>query len=92
MLRKTGRQLAGLAMALLAVYAVLNILSVRGRLARAESYRRQLTAEIAVLTKENEQLEQEIEQADAPEVIRRLAGQKLGLVMPGEVIFKEKEE
>ena len=70
------------------VYAVWNTAAVRFRLIRAEEYRVALTEQTAQLAQENERLEQEIACAEDAAVIERLARTQLGLVKPGEIIFR----
>jgi len=69
------------------IYAVVNIISVRSQLLRAETYRLELAAQAAQLREENRLLEQGIEQAEDAAVIERIARSRLGLVRPGEKIF-----
>jgi len=68
-------------------YALCNIIAVQLQVRRAEAYRAELTAAVAALTKENEQLRRQIEQSDDPAVIEQVARARLGLVKPGEIIF-----
>lgn len=70
------------------VYAVWNTAVVRYRLIKAEEYRVALTEQTEQLARENERLEREIACAEETAVIERLARTELGLVKPGEIIFR----
>ena len=70
------------------VYAVWNTAAVRYQLMQAEGYRMELSEQIAKQKAENSRLEQEIAQAEDAAVIERMARTKLGLVYPGELIFR----
>lgn len=70
------------------IYAVWNTATVRYHLIQAEEYRVELTERIEAVACENERLESEIARSDDVAVIERLARTKLGLVKPGEVIFR----
>lgn len=70
------------------IYAVWNTAAVRYRLIKAEEYRVALTQETDRLAQENERLEREIACAEEPAVIEGLARTQLGLVKPGEIIFR----
>ena len=72
----------------LTIYAVWNTAAVRYHLIRAETYRIELTEKIAAVAEENERLAREIAQSSDPAVMERMARVKLGLVMPGELIFR----
>ena len=48
----------------------------------------ELVEQIAELKAENKSLEQGIEQAEEAAVVERMARTKLGLVYPGEIIFR----
>ena len=71
----------------LIVYAVISLIGTRERLAAAEADRAALQAEVAAYTRENAELEYDIQHASEDEVIADIARSKLGLVMPGEKIF-----
>ena len=77
-----------IALGAMMVYAVWNITAVRLRLIRAEEYRVALTEQVEVLSRENERLEQEIACAGDAAVVERAARTQLGLVKPGEIIFR----
>ena len=72
----------------LAIYAVWNTAAVRIRLTQAEIYRKELSEQIAELTAENQWLEREIAQSEGAAAVERAAREKLGLVRPGELIFR----
>ena len=70
------------------VYAVWNTAVVRYRLIQAEELRTALSNQVEMLKAENERLEREIAQAEDAAVIERTARVRLGLVRPGEIIFR----
>ena len=70
------------------IYAVWNTAAVRYQLIKAEEYRVALTQQTERLALENERLEREIACAEEPAVIERVARTQLGLVKPGEIIFR----
>lgn len=61
---------------------------MRYRLIQAEIYRTELVEQITELKAESQRLELEIEQSEDAAVIERMARTKLGLVYPGELIFR----
>lgn len=85
---KRTEWMACIVLSALVIYAVWNTAVVRYHLMRAEAYRVELTEAIAAVAEENERLEREIEQASDPAVMERAARTKLGLVKPGELIFR----
>lgn len=95
---ETGRQqktamkrtewMACIVIGAMVIYAVWNTAVVRYRLVKAEEYRVALTQQTEQLARENEQLEREIACAEEPAVIERVARTQLGLVKPGEIIFR----
>ena len=70
------------------IYAVWNTAAVRYQLIKAEEYRVALTQQTERLALGNERLEREIACAEEPAVIERVARTQLGLVKPGEIIFR----
>ena len=70
------------------LYAVWNTAAVRFRLMRAEEYRVALAEQTERLALENERLEREIVCAEETAVVERVARTQLGLVKPGEIIFR----
>lgn len=73
---------------IMAIYAVWNTAAVRIDLLRAETYRIELTEKIAAVAAENQRLEREIAESEDAAVLERMARTKLGLVKPGEIIFR----
>ena len=71
----------------LIIYAGMSLIALRGRIeaGRQELDRvRRLVAEIEL---SNAELEYEIEHFNDPDVISNLARSRLGLVLPGEIVF-----
>lgn len=71
----------------LAGYAIVGMMSLKVRLAEAESYRAGLEKTVAQMEQENAGLRYEIAHSGDDETIADIAREKLGLVMPGEKIF-----
>ncbi len=85
-LKKAGI-LTKLLIAVMVVYAVCSIVSVRTDIAEAEESLTALNQQIEDAQQENARLEYEIEHSEDPETIEQIAREKLGLVKPGEKIF-----
>ena len=68
-------------------YALLSLASTGRELYAAEAYLQELEAGYAMLQEENMRLRELAETGCDDEQIRLLARQRLGLVMPGEIIF-----
>jgi len=85
---KRTEWMACIVLGALAMYAVWNTAVVRYHLIQAEAYRIELTEKIAAAAEENRRLEQEIAHSEDPAVMERMARTKLGLVKPGELIFR----
>lgn len=71
----------------LAGYAIVSMMSLKVKLAEAESYREDLVKAVAQMEQENAGLRYDIEHSSDDETIADIAREKLGLVMPGEKIF-----
>ena len=76
-----------LVIAALVVYAVASILTTRARVAETQALRDELAAQSAVLQAKNADLEYDIENSGMDDTIEDIARDKLGLVLPGEIIF-----
>ncbi len=75
-----------LAVALL-LYALASLLTVGRRLTEAQAYRDGLAQELAQLGREQEALEAQMAAYGDAEEMRRLAWERLGMVMPGETVY-----
>lgn len=71
----------------LAVYAIVTLVSLRGRIDRAEEQTAALAAQVEDKRQSNSSLAYDIEHSGDPDVIADIARNKLGLVMPGEQVF-----
>lgn len=71
----------------LAGYAIVSMMSLKVKLAEAESYRADLEKAVAQMEQENAGLRYEIAHSEDDDTIADIAREKLGLVMPGEKIF-----
>ena len=67
---------------LLVAYARMQI-----RIGEAEDTKVSLQSQVRTLSVENAALEYEIDHCDDPETIEKVAREKLGLVLPGEIVF-----
>lgn len=71
----------------LLLYALFSFLSVRSDLRRTEMLAEEFRAEVEQLQKENDQLQGRIDSGWSDEELRRLAWERLALVLPGEKLF-----
>ncbi len=71
----------------LLIYALVSLIGMQGRLEDAEAARKALELKKQELTATNESLKYEIAHSDDPKTIEEVAREKLGLVLPGEMIF-----
>ena len=71
----------------LLLYAAITLVTIKGRIATAEADRAALQTKVEIALREKAELEYDIEHAGDPETIAEIARTKLGLVMPGEIIF-----
>ena len=68
-------------------YAVISLSMVNARIEAAEQTRSALAAEAQALAVSNASLEYEIAHSTDLDMIEKVAREKLGLVLPGEVIY-----
>lgn len=68
-------------------YAALSLTRMNARIAAAENTRDALAAEAQALAVSNASLEYEIEHSDDLDMIEKVAREKLGLVLPGEIVY-----
>lgn len=68
-------------------YAVISLSVVNTRLEAAQQTRDALAAEAQALAVSNASLEYEIAHSDDLDMIEKVARDKLGLVLPGEIIY-----
>lgn len=68
-------------------YLLVAYARMQTRIGEAEDTRLSLQAEVRTLTVENAALEYEISHCQDPETIEKVAREKLGLVLPGEIVF-----
>jgi len=76
-----------LAVLLLVGYAAFNLVGLQGQIESAREARAVLEMAVAEQALENAVLENELENRDNPDVIERIARNRLGLVLPGERVF-----
>ena len=77
----------GLILMSLLVYTVLSLTRMNERIARAEETRNALAAQAQALAVSNASLEYEIEHSDDLDMVEKVARDKLGLVLPGEIVY-----
>jgi cell division protein FtsL len=71
----------------LIVYACISLVTVQAQVEETRRARDELITAVAEASRENAELQYEIEHADDPATIEAIARSKLGLVKPGEKIF-----
>ncbi len=77
----------GLVMLALIVYAASSLSRMNARIAAAEQARDALADEALALAVSNASLEYEIEHSSDLDMVEKVARDKLGLVLPGEIIY-----
>jgi len=87
MRRRRGNIFTKLVVLGLAVYASITLISLHGQILNAEEARAELEQVVEELERANAIYEREIENRYDPEMIERIARDRLGLVMPGERTF-----
>ena len=68
-------------------YSLVSFASVRSDLFRTRQLAAELERELEILSEEKQSLQVQLEQGRDDEQMRLLARQRLGLVMPGEIVF-----
>ena len=71
----------------LAAYALIALVQMKSRVEDAEAERDALRAEAQALAVTNASLNYEISHAKDKETVEKVAREKLGLVLPGEIVF-----
>lgn len=71
----------------LTLYAVVSLVSVREKVAKAEAQRAVLQQQVTEMTQQNAELQYQIDHGTDEETIEEIARNKLGLVLPGEKVF-----
>ncbi len=86
---KRTSTLLGLVLAVLTVYAILSLISVRRDLKDAMEQTAQLQDEIAAAQTENSRLTENIQALESDEGVEELARLRLRLIRPDEIIFTD---
>ena len=73
-------------------YALISLSKMNARIADAEKTRDALAAEAQALAVNNASLEYEIEHCDDLDMIEKVAREKLGLILPGEIVYYDISE
>ena len=76
-----------LVIAALMIYALVSLIKMQNRLGEAEAAKNALKLKAQELSAANDTLNFEIAHSTDPETIEEVAREKLGLVLPGEIIF-----
>ena len=72
---------------ILLVYMAISLLTLRDQIASVQVQESQLTAQVAELRQKNASLESDIANSENPELLEKIARERIGLVLPGEKIF-----
>ncbi len=86
---KKSTTIVGLALTMLAVYAILNLVSLKRDLADAMEQTSALRAEITEAQAEGAYLEEQMQDIDTDDGIERLAKHRLKLIGSDEKIFRD---
>ena len=71
----------------LVIYAGISLIALRGRIDTARQELDSVRRRVAEMEVANAELEYEIEHYNDPDVIANIARSRLGLVMPGEIVY-----
>jgi len=86
--RKSGTVIVmGLVMMVLIIYAVISLVRMNERIETAEIAKQALADQAQALAVSNASLEYEIEHSTDLDMVEKVARDKLGLVLPGEIIY-----
>ena len=87
--KKKSGALIKIVAVIIIVYAVITLVSLRGRIEDARAGQDELRRQIAALTEENEEKRFAIEHRDDPSVLEDIARNDLDLVYEDEIVFKK---
>ena len=76
----------------LALYAVISIVTINGRVTQAQQDKSELQRQVDEMAQENAELQYQLDHSEDQETIEEIARNKLGLVLPGEKIFYDISE
>lgn len=76
----------------LLLYALFGLTAVRQEVIAAEQNQMELSRELLLCRQEHAELESKLAAADSREEMERLARTRLGMVMPGEIVFYFREK
>lgn len=71
----------------LLIAVAISLLELNGQVERAQAEKEQLQLQVAMQTQTNADLAEAIENSNDPELMEKVARDKLGLVKQGEIIF-----
>lgn len=72
---------------ILLVYMAISLLTLRDQIASVQVQESQLKAQVEEVRQKNAKLESDIANSENPELLEKIAREKIGLVLPGEKIF-----
>jgi len=84
--------LTGIVIALLLAYGCINLLNMKSKVAEASKTEAQLQDRIESIQEQNASYQYALDNQDDPDTIEDVARDKLGLVMPDEMIFYDSGE
>ena len=84
--RKTGI-LTMLIIMIIMVYAVVTLVGLNSKISAAQEQKAKLEQEASSIAAQNSELEYSILHSGEASTIQKIAREKLGFVMPGEIIF-----
>ena len=87
--KRRGEMFIWAAILIVATYAVITLIQLRGQITDAEADLAEKQQMVASLTQENEELAEELEHADDAETKEDIARAKLGLMYPYEQAYDD---
>lgn len=85
--KKLGGLLPKIILIVVAVYALISLLTLKGKIAQAQEQKDELAAMVETQALENAELADDISRKDDPEKKAELARENFGLVESGETVF-----
>ena len=85
--KKLGGLLPKIILTVVAVYALISLLTLKGKIAQAQEQKDELAAMVETQALENAELADDISRKDDPEKKAELARENFGLVESGETVF-----
>ncbi len=89
---KKSSMIVKIIIAVLAIQAVFTIFSIRTKVDTAEHDREVLVSQVKKLEAANAAIDHEIQNSENEDTIENIARDKLGLVLPGEIVYYDISE